>query len=67
MMKSGFLPILIPASVRQVSTEKLGWQATGTFMGNNEVLKLGKGKNPIDNTPTDWAATFSTSASEQDQ
>jgi len=46
---------------------KLGWQATSTFMGNNEVLKLGKGKNPIANTPTDWAATFSTSASEQDQ
>lgn len=46
---------------------KLGWQATGTFMGNNEVLKLGKGKNPIANTPTNWTATISTSASEQDQ
>jgi hypothetical protein len=39
----------------------------GTFMGNNEVLKLGKGKNPIANTPTNWTATISTSASEQDQ
>jgi ribosomal protein S18 acetylase RimI-like enzyme len=46
---------------------KLGWQATGTFMGSNEVLKLGKGKNPIANTPTNWTATISTSASEQDQ
>lgn len=39
----------------------------GFAMGDNEVLKLGKGKNPIANTPTDWAATISTSASEQDQ
>ena len=46
---------------------KLGWQATAAFKGNNELLKLGKGKNPIADTPTGWAATFSTSASEQDQ
>lgn len=46
---------------------KRGWQATGTFMGNNEVLKLGKGENPIANTPTKWTTTISTSASEQDQ
>jgi len=46
---------------------KLGWQAKGTLMGNNEVLKLGKGKKPTANTPAKWTATISTSASEQDQ